>query len=387
MAADRAVTMVGVRTVAQGALGEPVVDIQSRLAALGFAVDAREHARFGPATERAVRAFQQSRQLMVDGKVGPHTWQELVEAGYALGDRALYLRLPSYRGDDVRALQAGLNLLGFDAGREDGIFGERTDRALREFQHNVGLPPDGIAGATTLEAIRRLRPVSPGPGRATVRELEALRRLSATLQSARIAVDAGHGSDDPGSVGPTGLRESEAAYTLAQALIGELRVRGANPVVLRTESDDPGPSERARTANQAGAEVLVSIHLNSHEDPSAEGACTFYYGHERWSSAGGQRLAELIQDELTSRLGLRDGRIHPMALPLLRETRMPAVHVEPCFISNPHEEALLRQQAFRGRVATAVARGIERFFRGREEPHTPSGGGEPQPPAADPSPS
>jgi N-acetylmuramoyl-L-alanine amidase len=365
--ADRTVTMTAVRTVARGARGEAVADIQSRLAALGFAVDPHEHARFGPATERAVRAFQQSRQLMVDGTVGPHTWQELVEAGYALGDRVLYLRLPSSRGDDVRALQASLNLLGFDAGREDGIFGERTDRALREFQRNVGLPSDGIAGNTTLEAIRRLRPVSPGPGRATVRELEALRRLSATLQAARIAIDAGHGREDPGSVGPTGLRESEATYALAQALTRELLIRGAHPVVLRTESDNPEPSQRARLANEGGAEIMVSIHLNHHPDPAAEGACTFYYGHKGWSSASGQRLAEVIQDELTSRLGLRDGRIHAMALPLLRETSMPAVHVEPCFISNPREEALLRRHAFREGIAGAVAQGIERFFRGREE--------------------
>jgi N-acetylmuramoyl-L-alanine amidase len=345
-----------------------VVDIQGRLTALGFAVDPLERAEFGPSTERAVRAFQQSRQLMVDGKVGPHTWQELVEAGYSLGDRTLHLRFPPHRGDDVRALQSSLNLLGFDAGREDGILGERTDRALREFQRNVGLPPDGIAGVTTLEAIRRLRPVATGPGRSTVRELEALRSSSTTLRSARIAVDAGHGPDDPGSIGPTGLMESEAAYALAQALASELLARGANPVALRrTESDEPGASERARIANEVGAEALVSIHLNSHEDPSAEGACTFYYGHERWSSAAGQRLAELIQEELTAQLGLRDGRTHPMALPLLRETKMPAVHVEPCFISNPHEEALLRQNAFRGRVAGAVARGIERFFLGRDE--------------------
>src|SRR5436190_24067528 len=164
--------MIAVRTVAREARGEAVVDIQSRLAALGFAIEAHEHAMFGPATERAVRAFQQSRQLMVDGRVGPHTWQELVEAGYALGDRVLYLRFPSSRGDDVRALQASLNLLGFDAGREDGILGDRTGRAVHDFQRNVGLPQDGIVGATTLEALGRLRPVGPGPGRSMVREGE-----------------------------------------------------------------------------------------------------------------------------------------------------------------------------------------------------------------------
>src|SRR5262245_19490813 len=185
--------MCPMQTLAFGSRGNAVLDIQARLAALGHSVDPDEHAVFGPGTERAVRAFPEQRHLIVDGVVDEHTWGELVEAGYALGDRVLYLRYPYFRGDDVRALQSGLNLLGFDTGREDGIFGERTDRAVHEFQRNVGLPMDGIVGVSTHEAIRRLRPVGPGPGRATVREGEALRRLSASLRGTRIAIDPGHG--------------------------------------------------------------------------------------------------------------------------------------------------------------------------------------------------
>jgi len=352
-------------TLRRGARGEATLDVQSRLGALGYRIDPEEHGEFGATTEQAVREFQQRRQLMVDGVIGEHTWSELVEAGYSLGDRVLYLRYPYYRGDDVRALQGGLNMLGFDAGREDGIFGERTNRATREFQKNVGLPVDGIVGSTSIEAMHRLRPVGPGPGRSSVREGEALRRLSATLESARIAIDAGHGADDPGPAGPSGLTEGEAAYLLAEALCAELARRGANPLVLRTRDEDPSPSERARAANDIGAEVLVSLHLNSHDDPKAEGACTFYFGREGWASRSGQRLAELIQDHLTTRLHLRDGRTHPMAIPLLRETRMPAVHVEPCFITNPREEALLRQGSFRSDVAAALCDAVQQFFNRR----------------------
>src|SRR6266571_2523104 len=214
------------QNLSRGTRGDPVRDIQARLSSLGYRIDPGEHGEFGPSTERAVREFQQRRRLPVDGTVGPHSWQELVEAGYSLGDRVLYLRYPFFRGDDVRALQASLNLLGFDAGREDGIFGGRTDRAVHDFQRNVGLPLDGIVGVTTVEALRRLRPVGPGPGRADVREGEALRRLSASLQGARIAVDAGHGADDPGATGPSGVTEADEAYRLAQALVHELEARG-----------------------------------------------------------------------------------------------------------------------------------------------------------------
>src|SRR6266508_1010214 len=125
------------RAIRPGDEGEEVRDVQARLGALGFRVDPAEAGRFGPATEAAVREFQQRRGLVVDGIVGVGTWAELVEAGYGLGDRTLYLHYPFLRGDDVRTLQARLSALGFDAGREDGIYGERTDRGVREFQRNV----------------------------------------------------------------------------------------------------------------------------------------------------------------------------------------------------------------------------------------------------------
>jgi N-acetylmuramoyl-L-alanine amidase len=350
------------KTLTLGDRGEAVLDIQARLGFLGYRIEPKEHGEFGASTEQAVREFQQRRQLLVDGEVGDLTWQELVEASYALGDRILYLRYPYYRGDDVRELQAALNIIGFDAGREDGILGARTDRAVREFQRNVGMPPDGIVGTTTVEALARLRPRQPGPSRAEVREGEALRRLSASLQEARIAVDAGRGSGDLGAVAPSGWTEGEATYSLAEALADELSSRGANPLILRTASDNPSPSERARVANGFGAEILIALHLNAHSDPGAEGCSTYYYGREEWFSQAGHRLAELIQDDLTHRLGLKDGRTHPKALPLLRETQMPAVQVEPCFFTNPREEALLREPRFRREVAHAIADATERFF-------------------------
>jgi len=358
--------------VTSGTRGEAVRDVQARLASLGFPVDAREHGVYGPSTEAAVREFQQRRQLLVDGVIGDDTWAELVEAGYALGDRLLYLRYPYFRGDDVRDLQARMNILGFDVGREDGIFGERTDRGVRDFQRNVGQPVDGIVGSTTLEALGRLRPVGPGPGRAQVREGEALRQLATDLHGIRVAIDAAPHPEEAGRTGPTGLAEGAAAYDLAEALVRELRARGAEPALLRAR-DHPTPQEgRARVANQLAPEVLLSIHLNAHEDPRAEGATAFYYGRDDYESQAGHRLADVIQSEVTAQLGLKDGRTHPKSLPLLRETRMPAVHLEPCFITNPHEERLLRSPTFRARFAGAVADALERFFRqGQDDAEEP----------------
>jgi N-acetylmuramoyl-L-alanine amidase len=358
-----------VQPIRRGDRGDRVRDVQSRLVALGFHVEAPElegH-RFGDSTEATVRAFQQERGLLVDGLVGVETWEELVEAGYALGDRVLYLRRPHVRGDDVRALQRRLNLLGFDPGREDGIFGDQTGQAVRDFQLNVGLRPDGIVGPTTLEALDRLlaAPVR-GPGRAAVREGEGLRTGAGSLSGRIIAVDPGHGPSDPGQVGPTGKREDRAAFRLGERVAAELRLRGATPVLLRAREEDVDASERAARANQADAAALVSIHLNGHQDPSADGSASYFFGRLGTSSVAGAALADLVQEELTTATGLRDGRTHPKAFPILRETRMPAVVVEPCFITNPKEEQLLTEEPFVQEVARALAVALERFFAGRD---------------------
>jgi N-acetylmuramoyl-L-alanine amidase len=355
-----------VETIGPADRGDDVRDVQRRLLELGFHVDSAEVGEYGTSTEAAVRGFQQERGLLVDGVVGPQTWRELVEAGYALGDRVLYLHHPQYRGDDVRTLQRRLNLLGFDPGREDGILGEQTAQAVREFQRNVGLRPDGIAASTTLQALDRLirAPVS-GPGRTAIRETETLRSPTGSLQGRRVALDAGHGPSDPGQVGPTGLREADVTLRLADRLAEELRSRGAEPVLVRKPGADPAEDERADLANGSGAEILISLHLNGHDDEGAEGSSCYYFGRLGSVSVAGEALADVIQSEIVAATGVRDGRTHPKAFGLLRETRMPAVHVEPCFVTNPKEEQLLQEEPFVRELVTAIAQAVERFFAGR----------------------
>ena len=354
--------------IRSGERGNDVRDAHDRLVALGFHIEAGEATaeEYGPSTEAAVRNFQQERGLLVDGVIGPDTWHELVEAGYSLGDRVLSLRRPPFRGDDVRALQRRLNLLGFDPGREDGIFGEQTARAVLDFQANVGLDRDGIAGPTTTDALDRLlaAPVST-QSRTSVRESEILRATHESLEGRTIAIDPGHGPEDPGVEGPTGTREADVALDLAVALAEELEGRGADPVLLREPEEDPDASARAAFANDAEADVLISVHLNGHDDPGAEGSSSYFFGRLGTTSVAGHALAELIQEEITAATGLRDGRAHPKAFPLLRETRMPAVQVEPCFLTNPKEEQLLGEESFRHDVVRAITIAIERYFAGR----------------------
>jgi N-acetylmuramoyl-L-alanine amidase len=354
-------TLVDVRIYRLGDEGSEVADVQQRLLTTGARVDPRElDGRFGPSTDAAVREFQAQRNLRVDGLVGPDTWGQLVEAGWELGDRAIYLRAPLQRGDDVRELQVKLNALGFDAGREDGLFGPRTDAAVRDFQRNVGEDPDGIVGPDTLVALGRLRPPAGAPSRAVVREQEHLRTMQTDLAGAIIAIDPGHGPGDPGDRGPSGTSESDVTFAMASALADELFALGAKPAILREEDENPTVSERARSANELGAFACISLHLNAGSFEAA-GPTVYSFGSATTHSPMGTRLAELILQELATEFRT-PGRMEWRTATLLRETRMPAVHVEPIYVTNPTEERYLEDPAFPARVGRAVASGLARFF-------------------------
>jgi N-acetylmuramoyl-L-alanine amidase len=346
--------------IRRGARGEAVRDVQHRLLGSGLRVEPEElEGEYGPSTERAVEEFQRRRGLPPDGVVDPDTWGQLVEAGYRIGDRTLYLRSPAFRGDDVRELQRMLNALGFDVGKEDGIYGARTGRGVMEFQRNVGARADGILGLETVRSLEGMRPTVAGPSRAVVREAEAARSMGASLVGSIVAVDAGHGASAPGVVAGD-IVEAEVAARVATELAAELERRGARPVLLRASDEDVDVSDRARRANAAEAAVCVSIHLGRGELVPGGAVCCFY-GTPSTHSPMGRRLAEEIARELAA-IGFEGGGVHPLAVAILRETRMPAVQVELAVPTNPGEASIVADPKFANRSAMAIADGVERFL-------------------------
>ena len=144
-----------------------------------------------------MRAFQQSRGLSADGIVGEETWLVLDGARWRLGQRALYHGVSDpFTGDDVVQLQERLLEMGYDPGRCDGIYGQRTARAVAQFQREVGLDPDGSCGPQTLNALRRLGRKVVGGRPQLLRETVAFGSSGPALLGKRIVID-------PGTAGPT----------------------------------------------------------------------------------------------------------------------------------------------------------------------------------------
>ncbi|MEX2588093.1 MAG: N-acetylmuramoyl-L-alanine amidase [Actinomycetota bacterium] len=337
-----------------------VADMQARLEGLGFIIEPSElGGTFGPSTETTVKEFQQRWGLDVDGIVGDATWRALVESSWTLGDRPLRLSDPFLRGDDVRELQASLNALGFTAGKHDGIFGLGTASALRDFQRNLAIDEDGIAGLETIRALGRLRMVIKQGLGPRITEREARRAHPPGIEGKRIVVDPGHGGQETGGTGPAGETESEYVFRLAANTAKLLDALGAQTILTRGPNDGPTESARAQMANRGAADVVVSLHLNWHHTPIAAGSATYYFEHGRVASEPGEHLADLIQQALIE-AGRPDCSTHGKAYPLLRETQMPAVMVEPGFISNPAEMAELSESI--DTLAKAIAGAIEQYF-------------------------
>src|SRR6266545_1362408 len=232
------------------------------VADLGPAADldpaaAADAAEFDAATETAVRAFQQSRGLSVDGEVDEETWRELDAARWRLGQRALYHAVPDpLVGDDVRQLQERLLEMGYDLGRPDGVYGASTARAVAQFQREVGLAPDGSCGPQTLGALRRLGRKVVGGRPLLLREAEAFRASGPALVGKRIVIDPGHGGSDPGIVVPDGVlrwTEADIVYDLAARLEG----RPAADRRARYRVERSGP-RRARQPARRGP-----VHLGA----------------------------------------------------------------------------------------------------------------------------
>ncbi len=186
------------------------------------------------------------------------------------------------------------------------------------------------------------------------------------MRSPIIAIDAGHGGQDPGVVGPSGVRESDVALQLAKLFGTEIAKAGAEIILTRSDDTAPGFPERLAVASKA--DCLISIHVNGHTTPTANGFETIAGA----SHAASRALAHTVQQALRKDfpaarrdrgLKLSPSPDYPRRLWILAEPKVPSIIVEPGFLSNPAEETWLTSLDGQGAIAKALARGVWQWLR------------------------
>jgi N-acetylmuramoyl-L-alanine amidase len=215
-----------------------------------------------------------------------------------------------------------------------------------------------------------------------------------------VVVDAGHGGDEEGARGPTGLQEKDVTLDIARRLRGLLAGdEGTEVILTRDEDRRVALDDRTAIANHARADLFVSIHCNSSPRDSAMGSETYFLSYQAtdddaralaalennalqidkgvsgqsgldlvlWDLAQSaylkesSDLAERIQDRLNDALGVRNRGIKQAPFRVLMGATMPAVLVEVAFISSPAEEQRLRQASFKDKIAASIADSVRAF--------------------------
>jgi N-acetylmuramoyl-L-alanine amidase len=220
-----------------------------------------------------------------------------------------------------------------------------------------------------------------------------------------IALDPGHGGEDPGAIGPSGLKEKDVVLAIALQLRDRLNANPRIRVMLTRDADFFVPlHERVRKARRVQADLFVSIHADAFMTPKARGASVFALSSGGASSAAARWMAQRenaadlvggvntpsvkdagvlramldmsttaqIKDslklggEVLGQIG-RVGRLHKREVEqagfaVLKAPDVPSILVETAFISNPEEEAKLRDPDYQRQLVQALASGIARYF-------------------------
>ncbi|MFM1952281.1 MAG: hypothetical protein RJA33_1075 [Actinomycetota bacterium] len=306
-----------------------------------------------------IRSFQQERGLHVTGELNDATARALEEARWKLGDRSLYLQqAPWMRGDDVATLQARLTEMGFNCGRVDGIFGPLTESAVKDFQKSVGAKVDGRCGPATIIALLRLTKTISGGAPTALRESAKQKNRGPALANKVIVLDPGSRED-----------EVEIVYDIAGRIEGRLLALGATVFLARGATNNPSEEDRIAFANSNNADLLISLHTDTHSNPAAHGVATFFYGSEAHGihSVVGERFASLVQREICARTDLLNCRTHAKTWDLLRLTQAPAIRIDLGYLSNPGDAGRLARPEFRDTIAESFVIAIQRLYLAAED--------------------
>ena len=173
-----------------------------------------------------------------------------------------------------------------------------------------------------------------------------------------VAIDPGHGGNDPGAVGIGGIQEADIVLAIGRQVARLLEQSGVQAVLTRSDDTEIDLQPRVDTAEQVNANLFVSIHANSMgmERPDVNGLETYYY-------SSGAALAQTIQNSMVSSLGMEDRGVRQARFYVIRNTTMPSVLVETGFVTGSDDAPRLASAAYQTQMATAIARGILQYIQ------------------------
>ncbi len=185
-----------------------------------------------------------------------------------------------------------------------------------------------------------------------------------------ITIDAGHGGNDSGAIGPTGVTEKSVTLRVALALQKILASEGATVYMTRTTDTEVSPKgaaasdieelqARCDVANRHNSDIFISIHMNSFTNGAAKGTTGYYYA---LGSKKSRDLADKVRAGVIDQIGTSNRGTQSCNFYVVKHTDMPATLVEVAFISNPTEEKLMNSEDGVQKAAQGIADGIADFF-------------------------
>lgn len=173
-----------------------------------------------------------------------------------------------------------------------------------------------------------------------------------------IGLDPGHGGIDPGAIGPAGSREADIVLKITLRLAALLEEQGHTLVLTRQDNDSVSLRDRVQILNEAGCDLVFSIHINAFETPQPAYISAWICGR------GGEAeiLADILTPQLAAATGWPDGGVMVKGFYILRRTDAPAVLLELGFISNPVQERQLIQTCVQDTIAQCINRGLNQYI-------------------------
>ncbi|WP_156290118.1 N-acetylmuramoyl-L-alanine amidase [Oceanobacillus salinisoli] len=180
---------------------------------------------------------------------------------------------------------------------------------------------------------------------------------NSSLAGYHIVIDPGHGGNDPGAIGFSGVYEKDLITSTADKVAQQLSNAGATVTMTRTGDYYVSLEERSRISNGQQTDAFISLHYNSFPILSAQGINTYYYG------TAGRELAQDVHNTLLSTVTLRNRGIEQENFHVLRNTAAPAILIELGFITNPYDTSIVKTADYQNKVAQSITNGLVNYFQ------------------------